>query len=1002
MRMVLVQLLLLSSTWLQTALAQGPPLPEPDFGSPDQNIFYGATPPGRELAPVLVFLHGLRGTATDWWVDRIGTPNDMYEFAYNNGFRTAFLSLSPDNSRNDASIEDNAAVIKDALPKIVARFEVSQVYLVCHSKGGVDAQAAMLDPNISKLVKAVFNIATPNTGTELADWIFGPGQELGERLGLLTPAVEDLQTDNMAVFRAQADPILSQLDIPFYTMAGRTSRGHVITLITGPILTGLTAEGVKNDGLVPVNRTRLPLSYGIDAGEVGANHFANDSGSISFFKVRSHIRGLELTSRKFRRISSNGFVDFSPGGPEDASWNTWIWSMRWFKGKLYAGTGRAVLCASFATAATQLDFPAAYPPPIGDRDCPQDARDLKLAAEIWCWTPETKTWKRVFKSPETLPVEFDESGNPVKFTGRDTGFRGMAVFREPSGEEALCVTATTSAAIFEKIPYYEASGFPPPRILRSVDGKNFEAIPQASGTFLGDIAQGTGEEVVKARGFRSIAVYKNKLFVTASDFRGVGFIIVSENPKAGNDAWQRASPPADELPVWTLKIFNNFLYCTTGDRRDRVGYGVYKTDAAGDPPFEFTPIVTNGGFQVDALRSPDALSLEEFQDHLYVGSDRPTELIRIDREDNWELVVGHPRQTPDGYKAPISGIGQWFGNLFIGHFWRMQAFNNQLFLGTWDWSESFQIFPVADPITRREYGTDVFTTRDGVHWSVVTKSGFGNPFNYGTRSFEVTPFGMFLGTAKGEGGGEVFLNQSNLDFDGDGDIDQNDVDTVLAARNQLATGPEDQRDLDRDGKITILDVRKMVLMCSQPDCEVVTPELVKLPPPQNLKAASWFEVGHITELTWDPVPGAGSYRILRSELRPLLKFFPPEGIQLNLPFLDLMVNIPNDFLSGKFDELCEETDDLLGLEEGMAILSSAEFPNSILCFANEIFKAIEPTSSFLGVPMRFWPIATTTSTSYSGPLSFKLQSIYFVVAVDEEGRPSDPSNIVGAPSLALP
>ena len=354
---------------------------------------------------------------------------------------------------------------------------------------------------------------------------------------------------------------------------------------------------------------------------------------------------------------------------------------------------------------------------------------------------------------------------------------------------------------------------------------------EGPGTFLGDIAQGTGEEVVKARGFRSIAVYKNKLFVTASDFRGVGFIIVSENPKAGNDAWQRASPPADELPVWTLKIFNNFLYCTTGDRRDRVGYGVYKTDAAGDPPFEFTPIVTNGGFQVDALRSPDALSLEEFQDHLYVGSDRPPELIRIDRDDNWELVVGHPRQTPDGYKAPISGIGQWFGNLFIGHFWRMQAFNNQLFLGTWDWSESFRTFPVADPITRREYGTDVFTTRDGVHWSVVTKSGFGNPFNYGTRSFEVTPFGMFLGTAKGEGGGEVFLNQSNLDFDGDGDIDQNDVDTVLAARNQLATGPEDQRDLDRDGKITILDVRKMVLMCSQPDCEVVTPELVKLPPP---------------------------------------------------------------------------------------------------------------------------------------------------------------------------
>src|SRR5438270_12651065 len=74
--------------WAQIATS-APPDPAPVAGSPDQNIYYGATPDNGANAPVIVFVHGLHGAASDWWIG-----NDMYSFAFHGGFRTAFISLS--------------------------------------------------------------------------------------------------------------------------------------------------------------------------------------------------------------------------------------------------------------------------------------------------------------------------------------------------------------------------------------------------------------------------------------------------------------------------------------------------------------------------------------------------------------------------------------------------------------------------------------------------------------------------------------------------------------------------------------------------------------------------------------------------------------------------------------------------------------------------------------------------------------------------------------------
>ena len=56
------------------------------------------------------------------------------------------------------------------------------------------------------------------------------------------------------------------------------------------------------------------------------------------------------------------------------------------------------------------------------------------------------------------------------------------------------------------------------------------------------------------------------------------------------------------------------------------------------------------------------------------------------------------------------------------------------------------------------------------------------------------------------------------DLDHDGDIDQDDLDRLLAKRNTPASGPNDPMDLDGDGRITALDARMLILKCTRPRC----------------------------------------------------------------------------------------------------------------------------------------------------------------------------------------
>ncbi|MPY88883.1 MAG: hypothetical protein GEU99_13265 [Luteitalea sp.] len=924
------------------AQGQSAEVPEPVRDGVYPNIFYGAELPTATTAPVLVFVHGFGGNAQYWWGD-----NNMYRLAYLAGYRTAFIGLSADNTPNHESLEVNAVVLQQRLPRILHHYQVEKAYLIGHSKGGVDIQAAMLDPATAAVVRAVFTISSPNQGTELADWAFEHPQ-LAAEFNLLTPAVNSLRTANMAGFRELADPVLRSLGVPFYTTTGNRFVTNVVTLVTGSLLRDLVpgAElAAANDGFVTVARSQLSPEFATDLGVMPTHHFDTDTGSAVFTKIRARIQGLETTLQIFDRVATNGVSEF--GGVDNS---TWAWSAKWFKGKLYVGTASEALCMSLLTADVRVGTNV-YPSAVNTGQCPDFPKLVKsLGAEIWQYTPERDEWIRVFKSRDTIPL-FDEEGNIATGTARDVGFRGMEVFVEPDGTEALYAGGVTSGSVFEPMPF-KPDAYPPPRLLRSVDGVTWAPVPQDPGTFLGEIGNVLVDPQTKFRSFRSLVSYNGQLFATIGDYVGVGVILASANPAAGNNAWRQVSPPREEFPVWNLIAYNGFLYCTTGmgdamgtlatvstaDEDDGPeGYGVYKTDARGRPPYKFVPVVINGGYQPDrTFRSPNGLSFAEFKGDLYLGTNRPTELIRIRPDDSWDLVVGEPRNTPDGFKAPISGFGNGFGSWFNGHFWRMASDGDHLYLGTWDWSIGLQyLFPslgLLDPIDKlfsHQYGFDLFRTSDGVHWTAVTQSGMGDPNNSGVRSLEATPIGLFIGTARQRNGFQIFKT----------------------AAEASPASPSPPADVEAD---------------NQPG---------------------------VVRLSWTPSPDAVQYRVYRAPVLPIDQLLARTTLTMPTPDGKQIKTTVPGILAGELDAFCAEHE-----QESVCVAIDAVKQLGVEMSLSPASAEGDPLPN--AYPLPYELAAITTDTTFSEVAPSWLQSLYVVRAEDAYGVLSEPSNFVGAPSKA--
>jgi hypothetical protein len=442
--------------------------------------------------------------------------------------------------------------------------------------------------------------------------------------------------------------------------------------------------------------------------------------------------GHELTDQglsrfDFRQVAAHGWGD---------PFNSYAYSMAWFQDALYVGNSRGNLVMIHRNHPEWMNK---WPVRI-----PNEFHDLDFRAQIWRYRPMSSVWEHIHSSPRV-------PGRNGLMIPRDIGYRSMAVLRD-----ALYVAGFSPAS----------SGLPP-QILRSCNGNKFDGISTL----------GTNAEL---NTYRVLQVFGRYLYTSPTGKSGgeanaSNSAVVFQVEDPATQPWrpvsERGFGDAHNQTCFEMASFNNKLY--VGTLNPISGFQIWKTDGQ-QQPFKWSRVIANGAYRGNLNEL--AISMCVFKGALYVGTavqnggyDRlnkvgpaAPELIRIHPDDSWDLIVGTPRATPDGRKFPLSGKGPGFDNPFNGYFWRMAVHNGSLYLGTYKWTVflpytssdkwpfDFQNIVGQIGIDELAYfagGCDLWRSPDGVNWLPVTRNGFDNPYNYGIRTLQSTPYGLFVGTA---------------------------------------------------------------------------------------------------------------------------------------------------------------------------------------------------------------------------------------------------------------
>jgi hypothetical protein len=475
-------------------------------------------------------------------------------------------------------------------------------------------------------------------------------------------------------------------------------------------------------------------------------------------------------------LAQNGFGDHN---------NSFAWSMYWFRGKLYVGTGRDEDCVENETVEFYYPDSNTYKTnPEPDVHCPKNPYNLSLRAEIWQYTPpggstvvKTKTtptldgtttistivpntgrWKMVYRAPLIK--------NPMtkhKMVSRDLAYRGMLTWRNPQGKQALFAAGVTPD---EFMPPLLKSH--PPVLMRSFDGVHWQTLHLPS-----VVVHYPGGNVAPM-GFRSLVVWRNHLFVTATpDITGDGGLFEVTHPWSNHPGLRQVSGP--QYDIFEIQTFDGGLYIGTGDAE--VGYGVYRTfNYTRSGIFNFHQVVGYGagrGHQVTSV-----VSMHVYRNRLYVGSSGwynkgtipASEMIRIAANGQWQVVVGNPRTLRDGKTLyPASGLYDGFFSPFAAHFWRMASQGHGLYVGTNDWAYLVQTDKQFAFLTETALagvlGFNVWATCDGNDWFAVTRDAFsGDEYNFGGRSMATGgPHGddLYIGSANQAQGTSIFDDQGD-------------------------------------------------------------------------------------------------------------------------------------------------------------------------------------------------------------------------------------------------
>lgn len=319
------------------------------------------------------------------------------------------------------------------------------------------------------------------------------------------------------------------------------------------------------------------------------------------------------------------------------------------------------------------------------------------------------------------------------------------------------------------------------QILRSTDGLSFDAV----------CPPGMGNPDILS--FRGLLGLNGKLFAaTAGSLSSRGIdrnfcdhprIYVSSDPASGH--WQEAMVPENLDPaikgIGALVAYDGWLYA--GCSSYESGFQIWRARTEGKPPYQWEPVILDGAGRYVLNESP--VSMAVFKGLIYIGTGLPglgydklndvgpgaAEVIRLDADNRWELVVGQPRCSPFGLQISLSGLGTGFGDRYNSAIWSMVEHNGCLYAGTNHWRAAESARAGSDI----SGGGQLWGSTDGEEWEPIILDGCHNPLNMGISRMLSTPWGLLLGISNHQefaslggmsgihqspslpGGGEVWL-----------------------------------------------------------------------------------------------------------------------------------------------------------------------------------------------------------------------------------------------------
>ena len=452
---------------------------------------------------------------------------------------------------------------------------------------------------------------------------------------------------------------------------------------------------------------------------------------------------------------------FDSSNLDNAKQNNYAWSMSELNDYIYVGTGKNIMLWPVETLGKY----------IPNFKIPSSLKvdNYNTTAEIWRYKKDgSRPWEKVFKAPDGIE-----------------GFRFM-ITHSPYGPRKALYAAGSSNSQKSKI-----------KIFKTFNGINWVEVQTDN---------------LNGNTSRSMIVHNNKIYIaTATELLSAPYLYSSSDPEV--EGWKTELDPTlngfdpsknPQGSLYNIQSFNNHIYVSTNSSE---GVQIWRTREL-EPKLNDWILIGDKGF--GNKDNTWSLSMTVFRNHLYFStttelpkgyfSPKGADIIRIDKFDNWELIVGGTikENLNPATKKSKSGYSSGFFNPLNIYVWQLQEYKNVLYATTFDHGINLQsildiillnkksILKIGSKIgitpdsiekliselknilsiltsINYPFGFDIFASYDGIRFIPVSLDGLGNPTNYGGRILYVDSKNeLYIGTANPYEGCEVWKTNTHL------------------------------------------------------------------------------------------------------------------------------------------------------------------------------------------------------------------------------------------------